>query len=87
VVKGRAGGLFENTFLLELRDAGGQVLASMPVTVPAPEMGMVGDFQVTLRWTPPEGPITGTLWAIYHSPKDGSVAASDYLDVTLVPVP
>jgi len=87
VVTGRAGGLFENTFALELRDASGQALVSMPVTVAAPDMGMAGEFQVTLRWTPPSEPTSGTLWGIYYSPKDGSVAASDHLDVTLVPIP
>lgn len=87
VVRGRAGGLFENTLVLELRDASGQALVVLPVTLAVPEMGMAGEFQATLRWTPPAEPTTGTLWGIYYSPKDGSVAASDHLDVTLVPVP
>ena len=83
VVRGRAGGLFENTFALELRDASGNTLAMTPVTVAAPDMGMAGVFEVTLTWTPPSAQTTGTLWGIYHSPKDGSILTEDHLEVIL----
>jgi len=85
VARGRAGGLFENTFILELRDSGGNILAMRPVTITAADMGMAGTFEVTLVWTPPAEQTTGTLWGIYRSPKDGSILAEDHLDVALLP--
>jgi hypothetical protein len=84
-VEGRAGGLFENQLVIELHDANDQVLAVAPVVLQAPEMGAEGAFSAELAWTPPAERTSGTLWAIYRSPKDGTILAEDHLDVTLAP--
>lgn len=84
-VRGRAGGLFENTFALELRDAAGHTLALLPVTVPAGEMGQVGDFEAVLTWTPPDRETSGLLLGTYRSPKDGAIVAEDAVEVILAP--
>lgn len=79
-VTGRAR-VFESTLNLRLVDATGTTLAEEITMANAPDMGYFGDFDTTLRFTPPTSPSTGTLMVFDYSARDGSI-----IDLVEIPV-
>ncbi len=71
LVKGEAR-TFEATFQMQLKDAGGKLLAEKTVTYAAEETSEFGSFGELLVFDNPETD-SGTLSIFSHSPEDGSV--------------
>ncbi|TAJ18887.1 MAG: hypothetical protein EPO65_07950 [Dehalococcoidia bacterium] len=88
VVRGYAGGSFENNVVVEVRtvDASGALgaapLVLKPVTYTAPDMGMPGFWAVELL-VPVGPPSNARVIAHFESPKDGARVAEASVDITL----
>jgi hypothetical protein len=76
---------FEANLSAQLKDAQGNLLAQIPVTVHSPDMGQGGPWSERLTFTPPAQPRTGTLEVFDASAKDGTVTSIARVNVRLVP--
>lgn len=74
---------FEANLTAQLKDAGGNVLAIIPVTVNAPDIGQGGPFETQMTFTPPAQAQAGTLEVFEASAKDGSIVAIETVKVQL----
>jgi hypothetical protein len=74
---------FEANLTAQLKDASGMILATIPVTVNAPDIGQGGPFEAQLSFTPPAQPQEGTLEIFEASAKDGSIVASETVKLRL----
>lgn len=74
---------FEANLTAQLKDASGKVLAIIPVTVNAPDIGQGGPFEAQMTFTPPAQPQEGTLEVFEASAKDGSIVAIETVKVQL----
>ncbi|MDA1061438.1 MAG: hypothetical protein O2895_00750 [Chloroflexi bacterium] len=74
-VRGLSAGSFEQNVVIELRDAGGNVVARAAATANAPDLGLfVGEWATTLA-VPANADLAGsTLSAYAEDARDGSVA-------------
>jgi len=86
VVSGYAGGSFESHVLVEvggvLAQTASDMVATVPLTYVAPDVGMPGFWSTTIR-LPADGlPSTLRVTASFSSPRDGSVVASASVDFT-----
>ena len=81
-LSGYAGGSFENSVVIEIRDENDVTLAQRPLTYSAPEIGTPGSWQVTLP-VPPGQPAdsAGRIVAYFESPRDGGIVALDSIEV------
>ena len=73
-IRGQAGGLFENSLVVQALDAEGNVLAQEPTTIDASEPGGVGTWSIDIR-IPDGSGMKGAIRAFSTSPQDGSVDA------------
>jgi hypothetical protein len=75
VVRGYAGGSFENNVVVELHDANGNVPVKEPITYTAPDVGMPGfwETRVPMPVGVPLGP--ARIVAYFASPRDGGIVA------------
>ncbi len=82
-VQGMAGGLFEGSLVVEVLDENGASLAMAPTTIQSEYAGVGGEgsWSVELAVQPVPGS-RGMLRAWAGSPKDGSVAAEDVVEVS-----
>jgi hypothetical protein len=74
---------FEANLVAQLKDANGKVLATLPVTVNAPDIGQGGPFETQMTFTPPAQTQQGTLELFEASAKDGSIVASKSVKLLL----
>lgn len=81
-LSGYAGGSFENSVVIEVRDENDVPLAQRPLTYSSPEVGTPGSWQVTLP-VPPGQPSDspGRIVAFFGSPRDGGIVALDSIEV------
>jgi hypothetical protein len=81
-LSGYAGGSFENSVVIEIRDENDVPIAQQPLTYTAPEIGTPGSWQVTLPMPPgqPSG-AAGRIVAFFGSPRDGGILALDSIEV------
>lgn len=88
VVRGYAGGSFENNVVVEVRtvDASGALAAAplvlKPMTYVAPDLGMPGFWTVELA-IPAGAPSNARVMAHFESPKDGARVAEASVDIAL----
>ena len=83
-VEGFALASFEQTLLVELQDADGNVIAGQPIIVQAPDLGQPGRFQVDLAYSiQSEGP--GRLTIRDISPAFGGDIHIASVEITLAP--
>lgn len=80
-VAGRGGGLFEGNVVVQVLDEEGNVLASQPTTVNAPEVGAAGAWQTAFNVADVPDGAALTIYAFSESPSDGSVIARDRITV------
>ncbi len=78
---GEAGGIFENTFMLQVF-VNGQVVAQYPVTFTTQEVGGSGRFSVTIDKVPVQPATQAQLYGVAFSARDGSILT----DTPLIPV-
>lgn len=78
---GEAGGIFENTFMLQIF-VNGQVIAQYPVTFTTQEVGGPGRFSVTIDKVPVQPATQAQLYGVAFSARDGSI----FTDTPLIPV-
>ncbi len=78
---GEAGGIFENTFMLQIF-VNGQVIAQYPVTFTTQEVGGTGRFSVTIDKVPVQPATQAQLYGVAFSARDGSI----FTDTPLIPV-
>jgi hypothetical protein len=79
---GRAG--FEQTLVVEITDADGNVVGSLPVLIQSPEMGTYGPFSVDVPYTvAAEGP--GRIVVRDISPAHGGDSHRATVEITLAP--
>jgi hypothetical protein len=71
-VRGVATGLFEGAMVVELFDAGGNLIHAQNVTVAAAEIGAPAPFNVSFNFTPPTPPGAGKIKFYSQSAMDGS---------------
>ncbi|HEX6290825.1 MAG TPA: Gmad2 immunoglobulin-like domain-containing protein [Herpetosiphonaceae bacterium] len=74
---------FEANLTAQLKDASGNVLATIPVTVHAPDIGQGGPFEEQMTFRLPAQAQTATLEIFEASAKDGSMLASQSVQVQL----
>lgn len=81
-LSGYAGGSFENSVVIEIRDENDVPIAQQPLTYTAPEIGTPGSWQVTLPMPPgqPSG-AAGRIVAFFGSPRGGGILALDSIEV------
>lgn len=87
VVRGYAGGSFENNVVVEVRTVTASGALSAPVvqkpkTYTAPDVGMPGFWTVDLA-IPAGQPASARVIAHFDSPKDGARVAEASVDITL----
>ena len=80
-IRGQAGGLFENSLVVQVFDSEGTLLAQEPTTVDASEPGGTGNWEVNMV-IPVKPGTAGLIFAFSTSPVDGSVIASASVEVT-----
>jgi hypothetical protein len=73
-VKGKAGGLFENSLVVQALDSAGNVVAQVPVTYESDEMTGVGSWEASIIPDVEPGS-TGIIRAYAASARDGSILA------------
>jgi hypothetical protein len=78
---GEAGGIFENTFILQIL-VNGQAVAQYPVTFTPAEVGGSARFSVSITKIPVQPGTQGQLYAYATSPRDGSILT----ETQLIPV-
>ena len=73
--------VFENTFVVRLRDASGKTLVEEPkMTDPGEGMGYFNPFQVEVSYSTPKT-AAGTIEVFQYSPKDGAE-----VDKVIIPI-
>jgi putative lipoprotein len=83
LVKGWGGGLFEGNVVVRALDSDGNVLAEEATIIDSPEAGIGGQGPWTAELTLNTIPgTTGVISAFSPSPVDGSLMASDRIEVT-----
>ena len=80
-ISGRGAGLFEGNVVVQAWDIEGNVLAEVPTTMVAEEVGGEGEWSAELS-VPTEPGTFGSIYAFSPSPRDGSPMAEDWLMVT-----
>jgi putative lipoprotein len=80
-IRGDAGGLFENSVVVQALDAQGNVLVQQPTTVISAEQGGQGPWSVDLI-IPVKLGMIGLIFAFSSSPEDGRIMASASTEVT-----
>jgi hypothetical protein len=80
-VAGYAAGAFENNIAIDVLDASGTVIASSHATSVAPDLGMVGPWSAVLPLPAQVDGSTGTIHAYAESPRDGSIAFEDTVEI------
>ena len=80
-VSGR-GSAFENTLVVEVRDASGTVLARTYAMISA-EVGQVGPYAVDVTFTPPATSGPGRIYVYCEDAEYGGIAQQTCVDVTL----
>ena len=80
-VSGTGTALFENSLTVRALDSTGGILAEVPVTTDAAEMGETGDWSTTLSVEVAPGS-AGSIYAFAVSAEDGSVVAQAQVNVT-----
>lgn len=89
VVRGYAGGSFENNVVVEVRavDAGGRLAATplflKPLTYSAPDLGMPGAWQMVIPIPANTTPSNARVIAHFESPKDGERVAEASVEVVI----
>jgi hypothetical protein len=89
VVRGFAGGSFENNVVVELRllgadgSVGSGMLARTSLTYTAPDVGMPGGWQTTISLPASGLPSNVRVFAYFVSPRDGSRVAEATVDIQL----
>ncbi|MBI5931748.1 MAG: FecR domain-containing protein [Chloroflexi bacterium] len=78
---GEAGGIFENTFTLQIL-VNGQIIAQYPVTFTTQEVGGSGRFSVTIDKVPIQPGTQAQLYGVAFSARDGSILT----ETPLIPV-
>jgi hypothetical protein len=75
MIRGYAGGSFENNVVVELHDANGNVPVKEPLTYTAPDVGMPGfwEIRVLVPVGMPLGPARIVVY--FASPRDGGIVA------------
>jgi len=86
IVSGMGGALFEGTVVVRVLNAAGNELSLQSTIIQSPEAGIGGEgpWEVELPVTV-DAPSSGKIIASATSPKDGSIVASDEIDVTFNP--
>ncbi len=80
-VRGQAGGLFENSLVVQALDESGNMLVQQPTTIDTTEVGGTGDWSVDLV-IPVKPGSSGLIFVFSSSPEDGSIIASSSVEVT-----
>jgi hypothetical protein len=89
LVRGYAGGSFENNVIIELRIVAADgglppgMLARIPLTYAAPDAGMPGAWRTTINLPASGLPSTVRVLAYIESPRDGSRVAEATVDIRL----
>lgn len=89
VVRGHAGGSFENNVVVEVRtvDAGGRLAATplflKPLTYSAPDIGMPGAWQMVIPIPANVTPSNARVIAHFESPKDGERVAEASVEIVI----
>ena len=90
IVQGYAGGSFENNVVVAVVEVApdgstGRTLAREALTYRAPGVGMPGAWSVSLQLPSSGPPPTGRLRVVayFESPRDGSRAAEDSVDLPM----
>lgn len=78
---GEAGGIFENSFTLQIF-VNGQIVAQYPITFSTQEVGGSGRFSVSIDKVPVQPGTQAQLYAVAFSPRDGSILT----ETSLIPV-
>lgn len=83
LVTGRGGALFEGNVVVQAEDAAGNILLTQPTILRGLNTGVggTGDWEITLSVTTTLG-TRGRIYAFSTSPADGSVVASDSVNVS-----
>lgn len=79
-IRGQAGGLFENSLVVQAFDSEGTLLAEEPTTVDASEPGGTGNWEVNMV-IPVKPGTSGLIFTSSTSPVDGSITASASVEV------
>lgn len=83
-VSGQGAGLLEGNVVVQVLDRDGKVLAEEPTTLQGEDVGTGGDGTWSLQLTVETEPgMAGRIYAFSPSPKDGSIVASDQVEVSL----
>jgi hypothetical protein len=80
-VAGYSAGAFENNIAIDVLDSSGAVIASSHATAVAPDLGMVGPWSAVILLPQQPSGSTGTIHAYAESPRDGSIAFEDSIEV------
>jgi putative lipoprotein len=81
-IGGSGGGLFEGNVVVQVLDAGGNVLAEQATTAQGEDVGVGGPGTWSMQVRVDAEPGTpGKIYAFSPSPKDGSIMASDEVEV------
>ncbi len=80
-ISGQAGGLFENSLVVQAFDSNGMLLTQEPTKTDASEPGGVGNWSVNIA-IPVQPGTNGLIFASSTSPADGQIIASASVDVT-----
>ena len=87
-ISGSGGGLFEGNVVVRVLDAGGNVLAEQAATLQGEDVGVGGPGTWSMQLRVDVEPGTpGKIYAFSPSPKDGSIMASDEVDVVFGQTP
>ena len=81
-VSGTAGAIFENSIVVEVRDASGNVIERQPVTFPTREVGGTGSWQASFAPANAQPGTSGSVYAYATSARDGSIIAEAQVAVT-----
>jgi hypothetical protein len=81
-VTGTAGAIFENSIVVEVRDASGNVIERQPVTFSTREVGGTGSWQASFAPANAQPGTTGSVYAYATSARDGSIIAEAQVAVT-----
>lgn len=84
IVEGTAGALFENSFVLEVTDIGGNILDQLPVMFDAPDIGLSGPWSAVLDFATeaPGMPVIIRAYALSMADGEG-IVAEDSAQVTV----
>ena len=76
--------VFENQFMVQVKDSNGKVVAQVPAMTDAKDVGLFGNYQVRVQIPPNSATQHMTVEALAYSPKgDGSLVGDANVPVTL----